>query len=134
MAAPVATEQRVSSLRAEMAKANQGEGVHAYIVPSDDPHMSEYAPDCFARRQFISGFNGSAGTALVTTDKALLWTDGRYFLQASQELGPDWTLMKAGTEGVPEVMIFSTQQYNIHCDCSAACCRRHATRLKLAHV
>ena len=51
---------------------------------------------------YISGFSGSAGTALVTEDKALLWTDGRYFLQAEKELGPEWTLMRGGTAGVPE--------------------------------
>jgi hypothetical protein len=48
-------------------------------------------------------FTGSAGTAVVTTDKALLWTDGRYFLQAATELGPEWTLMKGGTGECPEV-------------------------------
>lgn len=48
-------KEQLASLRAAMAKANGGKGVHAYIIPSDDPHMSEYAPDCFARRAFISG-------------------------------------------------------------------------------
>lgn len=67
-----------------MAAADGGKGVHAYMVPTEDPHMSEYPPDCFSRREFISRFTGTAGTVVVTTDKALLWTDGRYFLQASQ--------------------------------------------------
>lgn len=67
--------------------------------PSEDPHMSEYAPSCFARREFISKFDGSAGTAVVSADKAMLWTDGRYFLQATQQLGPAWQLMKAGIKG-----------------------------------
>jgi hypothetical protein len=56
-------------------------GVDAFLVPSEDPHMSEYAPDCDNRRAFISEFDGSAGTAVVTTSEAALWTDGRYFLQ-----------------------------------------------------
>lgn len=56
-------------------------GVDAYIVPSEDAHMSEYAPDCDNRRAFISGFTGSAGTAVVAKEAAALWTDGRYFLQ-----------------------------------------------------
>ncbi len=58
--------------------------------------QSEYLADCDKRREFICGFTGSAGTAVVTADKALLWTDGRYFLQASQELDSNWTLMKIG--------------------------------------
>jgi hypothetical protein len=53
-------------------------------------------------------FTGTAGTAVVTTDKALLWTDGRYFLQAVQELGPEWTLMRAGTPGCPDVSATET--------------------------
>ena len=70
----------LAALRAEMKAAG---GLHAYIVPSEDPHMSEYPPDCCARRQYISGFTGSAGTVVVTRDAALLWTDGRYYLQGA---------------------------------------------------
>ena len=65
--------------------------------------QSEYPPDCDARRTYISGFDGSAGTAVICTDSAALWTDGRYFLQAEQQLGPDWTLMRHGTPTCPEV-------------------------------
>lgn len=70
--------------------------------------QSEYPPDCDARRAYISGFDGSAGTAVVTATAAALWTDGRYFLQAEAQLGPDWTLMRAGTPGVPEVSPYFT--------------------------
>jgi Xaa-Pro aminopeptidase len=77
--------------------------IHAFIIPSEDPHMSEYPPDKDARREFITGFTGSAGTAVVTPTEALLWTDGRYFLQAAEQLGPDWTLMRAGTPGCPDI-------------------------------
>ncbi|KAI7835935.1 hypothetical protein COHA_010169 [Chlorella ohadii] len=104
-AAPKApADPKVASMRAAMAAADGGRGVQAFIVPSEDPHMSEYPPDCDARRAFISGFDGSAGTAVVTTDAALLWTDGRYFLQAEQQLGPDWTLMRDSTPGVPQLV------------------------------
>ncbi|KAJ2992148.1 hypothetical protein HDV02_003264, partial [Globomyces sp. JEL0801] len=73
----------------------------AYIIPTEDPHMSEYIADFHTRRSYISGFTGSAGLAVVTLDKAALWTDGRYFLQASQQLTSQWTLQKAGLPNVP---------------------------------
>lgn len=70
--------------------------VDAFIVGSGDAHQSEYVMESDKRRAFASNFTGSAGTALITLDMALLWTDGRYFLQASQELSTSWTLMKSG--------------------------------------
>lgn len=85
----------------KLRETMKGLDVDAFIVPTDDPHLSEYPPECFARREFISGFTGSAGTAVITRDDALLWTDGRYFLQAEEELPEDWTLMKSGQPGVP---------------------------------
>lgn len=77
------------------------EPLSAYIVPSCDSHQSEYLADCDKRRQFISGFTGSTGTAIITNSKAALWTDGRYFLQAEKELEADWILMKDGEPNVP---------------------------------
>ena len=68
----------------------------AYIIPSGDAHNSEYIAECDQRRAFISGFNGSAGTAIVTDKYALLWTDCRYFLQAESQMDENWTLMKDG--------------------------------------
>lgn len=68
--------------------------IQAYIVPSGDAHQSEYLADCHQRRAFVSGFDGSAGTAVITQKHALLWTDGRYWLQATQQLDENWTLMK----------------------------------------
>jgi Xaa-Pro aminopeptidase len=73
-------------------------GLAAYVVPTQDAHSSEYVAECDKRRAFLSGFTGSAGTALVTHNAALLWTDGRYFLQAQQQLEPCWTLMKQGID------------------------------------
>jgi len=98
-----ATDPKLVKLRELLASAELGTGVDALIVPSDDSHMSEYPPDCDARRSFISNFDGSAGTVVITAATAALWTDGRYFLQAETQLGPDWTLMKAGTAKVPEI-------------------------------
>ncbi|KAK7059763.1 putative Xaa-Pro aminopeptidase P [Favolaschia claudopus] len=91
------TSQRLETLRKLLAQ----EQVHAFVVPSEDQHFSEYLAECDERRAFISGFNGSAGCAVVTPDKAFLFTDGRYFLQAEQQLDKNWTLMKQGLPEVP---------------------------------
>ncbi|CAI6003806.1 unnamed protein product [Closterium sp. NIES-65] len=96
-------EKRLHRLREEMAEVDGGKGVDAFIIPSEAPHQSEYMAPCFERRTFISGFTGSAGTAMVTREHALLWTDGRYFLQAEQQLPPGWDLMRVGMRGVPSV-------------------------------
>ena len=91
-------DDKLRLMRELMAK----EQIDAFIVPTDDPHMSEYTAPYFGRREFISGFTGSAGTALVLRDKALLFTDGRYHNQAEIELkGSQWTLMKQGLKDVP---------------------------------
>ena len=90
---------KVGKLRASLARLR----LDAFIVGSADAHQSEYVCDRDTRRAYLSDFTGSAGTALVLADKALLWTDGRYFLQASQELSDDWTLMRQGDTGVLEL-------------------------------
>ncbi len=74
--------QKIQALRAEMKKHN----LDAYIIPSSDPHISEYAAPRWLSREWISGFTGSAGTVIVTQDHAGVWTDSRYFLQAEEEL------------------------------------------------
>jgi len=96
----------VDTLRSYMEANN----LDVFLVPTDDPHLSEYPPDCFARREFISGFTGSAGTAVVTREEALLWTDGRYHQQAEAQLEPSWTLMKAGLKGVPAIKDWLVEQ------------------------
>lgn len=73
----------------------------ALYIPSEDAHQSEYTAKWDDRREFISGFTGSAGFALVTGKEAALWTDGRYFLQADKQLDENWTLMKAGLKETP---------------------------------
>jgi Xaa-Pro aminopeptidase len=94
-----ASESNLQKLREILLE----QGIDAFIVGSGDAHLSEYVSDADLRRGFISGFDGSAGTALILQDKALLWTDGRYFLQADKQLSPQWTLMKSGQPGVPEM-------------------------------
>ena len=71
--------ERLQKLRAEMAKRN----IDIYVVPTADFHESEYVGEHFKARKFITGFTGSAGTAVITMTEAVLWTDGRYFVQAS---------------------------------------------------
>lgn len=97
----VGNEAKLAVLRGILA----GQGLDGLIVGSGDAHSSEYVAEKDLRRSFISEFTGSAGTALILTraDAALMWTDGRYFLQATQELSPQWTLMKSGEPGVLEM-------------------------------
>eukprot|EP00249_Psilotum_nudum_P015510 c25365_g1_i1 orf=143-2239(+) len=74
----------------------------ALIVPSEDAHQSEYVAEHDRRRAFVSGFTGSAGLAVITKNEALLWTDGRYFLQATQQLNSHWKLMRIGEDPAVE--------------------------------
>ena len=92
------TQDKLHALREVM----QNKGIDAFIVFSADPHMSEYLPTEWQERKWLTGFTGSAGWAVVTKDKAALWTDGRYFVQAPSELdGSTIELMKDGVEGTP---------------------------------
>ncbi|CAL5079121.1 unnamed protein product [Urochloa decumbens] len=94
-----AGDEKLRSLRRLFARPDVA--IDAYIVPSQDAHQSEFIAECFMRRAYLTGFTGSAGTAVVTKDKAALWTDGRYFLQAEKELSHEWTLMRSGNHGIP---------------------------------
>ena len=92
--------QRLESLREVMRR----EHLAAFIFPSTDPHQGEYVPDHWKGREYISGFNGSAGTAVVTMGAAALWTDSRYFIAAADQLkGTEFKLMKLKIEGTPTV-------------------------------
>ncbi|KAK3169353.1 hypothetical protein OEA41_008736 [Lepraria neglecta] len=93
----VNTTERLKGLR-DLMKKNK---LDVYIVPSEDSHQSEYIAACDARREHVCGFSGSAGTAVVTLNKAALATDGRYFNQASRQLDSNWELLKQGLEDVP---------------------------------
>lgn len=92
--------ERVERLRSWM-KEN---GISAFVFPSSDPHNSEYVAEYWKSREWISGFSGSAGTAVVTLEHAALWTDSRYFIAAEKELkGTDFQLMKLRVEGTPSI-------------------------------
>ena len=94
------TTEKLEALRNLMRQ----EGIYAFITPSTDPHSGEYVPERWKSRRWISGFTGSAGTAVVTLDKAALWTDSRYFIQAAEQLeGTGFLLMKEKIEGTPSV-------------------------------
>ncbi|XP_031760695.1 xaa-Pro aminopeptidase 1 isoform X1 [Xenopus tropicalis] len=100
--APKVTTEILCQLRHAMRSCpSLSEPLQAYIVPSGDAHQSEYIAPCDCRREFISGFDGSAGTAIVTEQSAAMWTDGRYFLQAAQQMDSNWTLMKIGLKDTP---------------------------------
>ena len=91
---------RIEALREVMRR----ESIDAFIFPSTDPHNGEYVPAHWEGRKWISGFNGSAGTAVVTMDDAALWTDSRYFIAAEEQLrGTGFRLMKERVEGTPTI-------------------------------
>ncbi|WP_296114751.1 aminopeptidase P family protein [uncultured Anaerococcus sp.] len=94
-------DKRVEKLRELMRERK----IDAYIVATSDPHQSEYLADYYKTREFISGFTGSAGTAVITMEEAKLWTDSRYFIQAERELaGSEFELMKIGAEDCPTII------------------------------
>lgn len=93
-------KERLEKLRSLMAERN----MDAYMIPTSDFHESEYVGSYFKCREFMTGFTGSAGTAVITKDEAGLWTDGRYFVQAAKQLeGSGITLRKMGYPGVPTI-------------------------------
>lgn len=99
-------QSRISALREKMRERE----ISVYVVPTADFHESEYVGDYFKAREYMTGFTGSAGTFVLTMTEAGLWTDGRYFVQAAQELKDSGiTLQRMGEEGVPTVDAFIEQ-------------------------
>lgn len=95
--------ERLCALREQMARR----GIAMYLIPDSDFHGSEYIGDYFKAREYVTGFTGSAGTAVITPTEAYLWTDGRYFIQAKRQLADSGvTLQRMGEEGVPDVREF----------------------------
>ena len=100
-------QERLAALRAAMKEAD----IDCYIIPTSDYHNSEYVSEYFMVRKYFSGFTGSAGTLVVLKDKAALFTDGRYFIQAAKQLqGSDITLMKMGEPKVPTLEEYVRQE------------------------
>lgn len=100
---------RIEKLRALMKERE----ISIYIVPTGDYHQSEYISEYFKGREYITGFTGSAGTAVITMQEACLWTDGRYFIQAEKELeGSGVRLFKSGMDGVPSVSEYVEERIN----------------------
>ena len=103
----MSVNDKIKMLRESMKK----HGVNALIIPSSDPHMSEYLPEHWKQRMHFSGFTGSAGTLVVTEEESGLWTDGRYFVQASRQLdGSEIKLFKMAVKGVPTIPEFLTDK------------------------
>ena len=99
--------EKLAAIRENMTSA----GVDAYIIPSSDPHMSEYVPDRYKCIQFASGFTGSAGTLVITQEFAGLWVDFRYFVQAEQQLqGTGYALVKLKVQHTPEYISWLDEQ------------------------
>lgn len=96
-------EETLAALRSLMV--SHSPPLDALVVPSEDNHQSEYVSARDKRREFVSGFTGSAGLALITANEALLWTDGRYFLQAEQQLSNQWKLMRTGEDAAVDAWI-----------------------------
>ncbi|MFA7141259.1 MAG: aminopeptidase P family N-terminal domain-containing protein, partial [Proteiniphilum sp.] len=99
--------ERLAAMRRFMEEKN----LDAFIIPTTDAHLSEYPPQHWESRKWISGFTGSAGTAVVTKEKAGVWTDSRYFLQAAEELkDTGFDLYKAGQPGTPDLTAWIIEQ------------------------
>ena len=100
-------KERLAALRAAMKETD----IDCYIIPTSDYHNSEYVSEYFMVRKYFSGFTGSAGTLVVLKDKAALFTDGRYFIQAARQLqGSGITLMKVGEPEVPTLEEYVKQE------------------------
>ena len=94
--------EQIQTTLQKLRKLMKKNNLSAFIFQASDPHQGEYIPDHWKGREWISGFDGSAGTAVVTLKSAALWTDSRYFIAAEEQLkGTDYVLMKERVEGTP---------------------------------
>lgn len=109
---PLSTQKNTSVILANLRQQMRNAGIGLYVVFADDEHGSEYTQPYDKRRDWITGFRGS-GTAVVTLEKAALWTDGRYFTQAEEQLDcANWLLMRDGNTGVPTLINWLVSEAN----------------------
>ncbi len=107
------TQKNTSTILTNLRQQMQNEGIGIYVIFSDDEHGSEYTQPYDKRRDWITGFRGSAGTAVVSLQTAALWTDSRYFTQAEEQLDcENWLLMRDGNPGVPTLINWLVSEAN----------------------
>jgi Xaa-Pro aminopeptidase len=110
---PKSTQKKTSISLANLRREMQNAGIGIYLIFSDDEHGSEYTQPYDKRRDWITGFRGSSGVAIVSLRTAALWTDSRYFTQAEEELDcANWLLMRDGQQGVPSIISWLVTEAN----------------------
>jgi Xaa-Pro aminopeptidase len=110
---PLPTQKNTSAILSELRRQMQNENIGVYVIFPDDEHGSEYTQPYDKRRDWITGFRGSAGIAVVSWRAAALWTDGRYFTQAEEQLDcGNWLLMRDGNPGVPTLVNWLVSEAN----------------------
>ena len=110
---PIPTQKNTSAILANLRREMQNAGIGVYVVFSDDEHGSEYTQPYDERRDWITGFQGSAGIAIISLRTAALWTDSRYFTEAEEELDcANWLLMRDGQPGVPTLTSWLVTEAN----------------------
>ena len=110
---PTATQKNTSTSLAALRREMQTANISVYVIFADDEHGSEYTHPYDKRRNWLSGFLGSAGTAVVSLREAAVWTDSRYFTQAEEELDcNNWLLMRTGDPGVPSLIDWLVSEAN----------------------
>jgi Xaa-Pro aminopeptidase len=111
---PLPTQKDTSSILSKLRDEMQKEGIGVYVIFPDDEHASEYTQPYDKRRDWISGFRGSAGITVVSLTDAALWTDSRYYTQAEEQLDcNNWLLMRDGSSGVPALIDWFVSQANL---------------------
>jgi hypothetical protein len=110
---PLSTQKNTSLILINLRQQMRDEGIGIYVIFADDEHGSEYTQPYDKRRDWISGFRGSAGTAVVSLQTAAIWTDSRYYTQAEEELDcTNWLLMRDGMPGVPSLINWLVSEAN----------------------
>lgn len=110
---PLSTQKNTSTILSNLRDEMRNENVNVYVIFPDDEHASEYTQPYDKRRDWITGFRGSAGIAVVSLNSAALWTDSRYFTQAEEQLDcGNWLLMRDGNAGVPTLINWLVSEAN----------------------